>query len=73
MYSANDLNIVEQLVATRINGNSIKGNKTYENMLKRVTKDSIRNYNEYFIGHISVLNGTKLEMIEQIRDSEVYR
>ena len=72
-YPANDLDIVQQLVETRINGNSIKGNKTYERMLKRITKDSINNYNRYFVGHTKELFGSKLEMIEQIRDSEVYR
>lgn len=61
-------NLVEALVNTRINGNSIKGNKTYENMLKRISKDDINNYNQSF-GNNVVLYGSKLEMIEQIRNN----
>lgn len=62
--------IIEELVNTRINGNSIKGNKTYENMLKRVTKDNILDYhNLYSIDCFENIYGSKLEMIEQIRNS----
>ena len=57
---------VEELVNTRINGNSIKGNKTYEAMLKRVSKDDINNY--AFELEMPKLHGSKLEMIEQIRN-----
>ena len=59
--------IVAQLVETRINGNSIKGNKTYEGMLKRISKDDINNYSVSLGG--GVLYGSKLEMIEQIRNN----
>ena len=58
--------IVEALINTRINGNSIKGNATYKSMLKRITKRDIQNYNSSFSN--SVLYGNKLEMIEQIRN-----
>jgi len=61
-------NLVETLVNTRVNGNSIKGNKTYTNMLKRITKDDINEYYNAFVAS-GVLYGTKLEMIEQIRDT----
>jgi len=54
------------LVETRINGNSIKGNETYENMLKSVTKNDIRFVAEF--DHCIKVNGTKLEMIEQMRE-----
>ena len=58
--------IVEELVSTRINGNQIKGCATYENMLKKITKQDIQDYNSNFSD--SVLYGSKLEMIEQIRN-----
>ena len=57
---------VSELVDTRINGNSIKGCKTYESMLRQVTKNDIF----YFVENEFGLSkfGTKLEMIEEIRD-----
>ena len=59
--------IISELVLTRINGNSIKGNKTYESMLKRVTKKDI---DSYILGaEIDKLYGSKLELIEQIRNA----
>ena len=64
--------IVQELVTTRINGNSIVGNKTYESMLKRVTKEDILSYSMAYVS-LRKLYGTKLEMIEQIRNNEIYR
>jgi len=60
------LNIVEQLVNTRINGNSIKGNATYENMLKRVSLADIQLYADNF--GIMTYGRLKLDCIEQIRN-----
>lgn len=59
-------NIVMELINTRINGNKIKGNKTYEDMLKRVTKEDIKKCS-YNWGNSS-LYGSKLEMIEQLKN-----
>ena len=60
------MEIVGALVDTRINGNSIPGNVTYVNMLRRVKKEDI---NEYAGDYgMSDLYGSKLEMIEQIRE-----
>ena len=64
--------IIEELVTTRINGNNIVGNKTYESMLKRVTKEDILSYSMAYVS-LGKLYGTKLEMIEQIRNNEIYR
>ena len=55
---------VSELVDTRINGNQIRGNKTYERMLKATTMVTIRNYaHQMGIGNVY---GNKLEMIQQI-------
>lgn len=35
---------IQALVETRINGNSIRGNKTYENMLRSVTLRDITSF-----------------------------
>jgi hypothetical protein len=35
---------IEALIETRINGNSIKGNKTYENMIKSLRTNDFRAY-----------------------------
>ena len=59
--------IVEELVDTRINGNQIKGDSTYEAMLKSVSKNDIKNYS-MSLGGPEVF-GSKLEMIEQIRNN----
>ena len=59
---------VSGLVATRINGNSIRGNKTYESWLKSVTKEDILQYANQF-GY-EVCKGTKLDMIESLRRFE---
>jgi hypothetical protein len=57
---------VSELVDTRINGNQIRGSKTYERMLKATTVLTIRNYaHEMGVGNIY---GSKLEMIEQIKN-----
>jgi len=65
---ANTNKLIETLVETRINGNSISGNKTYENMLKRITKDNIDTY-AYELGYAVCTGSTKLGMIEAIRDN----
>ncbi len=58
------MSIVDELVSTRINGNSISNNGTYLRMLKRVKKEDINEYaNEYGMAD---LYGTKIEMITQI-------
>jgi len=36
--------IISELIETRINGNSIKGNDTYEKMIKRVSFKDILSY-----------------------------
>lgn len=59
--------IVEELVDTRINGNQIKGDSTYVAMLKSVSKDDINTYS-MSLGGPKVF-GSKLEMIEQIRNN----
>jgi len=61
--------IVEQLVETRINGNSIKGNSTYEKMLKRVTKHAINYYSCSVVGYGFDTGLSKLKMIEEIRNT----
>ena len=66
----NNLNLVETLVETRINGNRIKRNSTYEAILKRITKQDIANYS-CLLGANTSLTGTKLDMIEQLRNIEV--
>lgn len=63
--------IIEQLVETRINGNSIANNKTYLNMLKRVTKEDIQ-YSEINFYNIK-LYGSKIEMIEQLKESVILK
>ena len=64
---SNKYSIVEELVDTRINGNQIKGNETYEARLKSVSKDDINNYSMSLGG--PELFGSKLEMIEQIKNN----
>ena len=61
---------IETLIAARINGNNIKGNKTYENML-----NSIRVRDFWFYANTmgwelgEAFYGTKLEIIESLRNS----
>ncbi len=63
---------VHDLVYTRINGNSIKGNTTYMAMLKSVTRSDIRDYAATWSYDLfTALNGTKLEMIEQIKEDKI--
>jgi len=57
---------IEALVETRINGNSIIGNKTYENMLKRVTLADIQSYADNY--QILCYGAKKIDCIEQIRN-----
>ena len=59
--------LVNTLVVTRINGNSIKGNETYENMLKRVTKHDINRYALDNLDFAIETGLSKLNMIEHIR------
>ena len=62
--------MVETLVETRVNGNSIKGNKTYENMLKRVTTQAIVDYASLFgLYPYKMMANSKLELIEEIRNA----
>ena len=57
---------IELLIETIINGNSIKGCETYENMLKSITKNDIRSYVEF--QYNKTLFGSKIEMLIQIAD-----
>ena len=57
---------VQALVETRINGNSIRGNKTYENMLKQISLSDIQSYADGL--GIMIYGSTKLQNIEQIRN-----
>jgi len=62
---------IEQLVNTRINGNSIKGNKTYENMLKSVKVVDIVNYGLDMgvnINYEPSYKPSKLYLINYIKD-----
>ena len=61
-------NLVEELVQTRINGNSIKGNPTYEKMLKRVTVQDIVDYaTVYDISPYKMHGPHKIDYIEEVR------
>ena len=63
--------IIDALVETRINGNSISNNKTYVNMMRRVKKEDINEYaGDYGMAD---LYGSKLEMLEQIREHIIGR
>ena len=62
---------IEALIETRINGNSIKGNKTYENMIKSLRTKDFRAYESNF----SELEGLdtlwiykKVDKIEKYRE-----
>ena len=59
--------IVIDLVETRVNGNSIKGNATYESMVKRVTKQDLINYANVLDVCVHG-NQAKLAMIESMRE-----
>ena len=60
--------IINELIETRINGNSIKGNSTYEAMLRRVNKEDIISYSCERIDSLFLISGNKLNMIEQIKN-----
>jgi len=61
-------NLVEELVYTRINGNSIKGNPTYEKMLKRVKVQDIMNYAaEFDLYPYKMIGPHKIDYIEEVR------
>jgi len=60
---------IEELVETTINGNSIKNNEYYTNLLNRIKKDDIVEYfnqiqNDY--NTFENICGTKFEMIDHI-------
>lgn len=56
--------IINELIETRINGNSIKNNKTYMSMINRITINDILTYaNSY--GY-AVQGVTKINLIESI-------
>ena len=61
--------IIEELVSTRINGNSIKGNKTYENMLRRISIQDIIDFAKtyFYKWGLSKVN-RKIDLIESIVD-----
>jgi len=60
---------VHDLVYTRINGNNIKTYPVYVAMLKSVTKTDIKDYASTWSYELcSGLYGTKIEMIEQIKN-----
>ena len=65
------MEIVGALVDTRICGNSIMKNKTYSNMLRRVSKTEINEYADDY--GMPDLYGTKLELIEQIKEHIIGR
>jgi len=63
--------LVNELVETRINGNSIKGNSTYEKMLKRVSFTEIASYARYMScswNYEDIGRSQKLDLIEIIRN-----
>ena len=63
--------IIDALVETRINGNSISNNKTYVNMMRRVKKEDINEYaGDYGMAD---LYGSKLEMLEQVKEHIIGR
>ena len=65
------MDIVGQLVDVRINGQSIRNNTTYVNMMRRVKKEDINEYaGDYGMAD---LYGSKLEMLEQIREHIIGR
>ena len=60
---------VHDLVYTRINGNNIKTYPVYVAMLKSVTKADIKDYASTWDYELCCgLYGTKIEMIEQIKN-----
>jgi hypothetical protein len=55
---------IEALIETRINGNSIKGNTTYENMLKSLRTSDFTDYDMNFEGHPTMYVYRKIDKIE---------
>ena len=56
---------IEALIETRINGNSIKGNKTYENMIKSLRNWDFRTYDDLFEGYPTAWIYKKIDKIER--------
>ena len=68
-------NFVDELIEARINGNAITGisrDMTYQKMVKRIRKKDIQHYNMIY-GNYKKLYGSKIEMIEQIKDFIINR
>ena len=59
---------IEALIETRINGNSIKGNKTYENMIKSLKSSDFMAYDSNFGGNPTMYIYKKIDKIEFYRD-----
>ena len=59
---------IEALIETRINGNSIKGNKTYENMIKSLRTKDFRDYDRNFEGYPTQWAYKKIDKIEIYKD-----
>jgi len=56
---------IQVLIETRINGNSIKGNKTYENMIKSLRTKDFSDYDLNFFGtHLTMYIYKKINKIE---------
>ena len=61
--------IVSELIETRINGNSIKGNNTYEKMIKRVSFKDILSYTtnlDYKYSIEDIGKSKKIDLINSI-------
>jgi len=59
---------IEALIETRINGNSIKGNKTYENMIASLRTVDFNFYDENFDGYPTMNVYKKIDKIEVYRN-----
>jgi len=61
--------IIEELIETRINGNSIRSNDTYEKMIKRITFQDILRYannNDYKWSIEDIGRNQKIDLINSI-------
>ena len=56
---------IETLIETRINGNSIKGCKTYENMIKSLRTKDFTLYDSNFDGYPTMYIYKKIDKIEK--------
>jgi len=57
---------IETLIETRINGNSIKGNSTYENMIKSLKSTDFMAYDNMFYSDNPTMNiYKKVDKIEK--------